>query len=204
MKRLQIALLAAFAVLAAAGLILSLPFQEKTGEESIHARLAMEGFSVKGTEGFDIKNDLEIAGIRTITGSGQEMEFRARVFKGLSKEGAAKLVEDKKALLLSMFGKWTVSYPGRITREIECPSEFIPEVKQITGDGWNVLLIKALASARLAYGVCSADSAVYNSARAFRYCKEKGNLFELEAFSKIGLGKGSEAEQIVLSGECLG
>lgn len=203
MKSLQIALLVVFAIIAA-GIAFFLLSKGNGNAESLQERLALEGLSVKGIEGFTLKNDVEIAGIRTLTASGQGIELRVRVSKGLSKEGALKLVEDKKAMLLSMYGKWTVSYPGRLTREIECPQEFHPELKPVTGSDFNLLFIKALASERFSYGVCSSDAAAYNSARTFQYCDKTGNLFELEAFSKIGSGKEPEAEQIALSGKCAG
>jgi hypothetical protein len=95
-------------------------------------------------------------------------------------ENITRFTNDKKQVIDALYYSIPATYPGQITRVIECSKEFWPEYHRVTTELEYYVLY---ATPRLTYGACSKDLIGYRSLLIFFACHN--DLFQIELFVPI-------------------
>ena len=109
--------------------------------------------------------------------------FMLTVFSGLDNLLFKKYINEKAAMIESLYEIRGAPYPGEITQEIICPEEFKP-VKNKVQNNFSLGNYVLFASKRLTYGVCAKDLANYKSFIGYFNCNND-KLFQIEFFVPV-------------------
>ncbi len=111
-------------------------------------------------------------------GQKDSLIMRITIKKDLDLNQADNYINDKMALINSLFIDISSPYPGSLSNLISCPQEFKP-YKMIYNSSQFYFLY---ASERFTYGICSLDLLTYKSIIFSLYCKKERNLYFIELF----------------------
>ena len=104
--------------------------------------------------------------------------------KKIDKENQKTAIYSEVQKIRAYFENAISPYPGQISDEIECPENFIPELKTKDIGGVETNYFEVYLTERLAIGACSEDQAKNTEIIAWYYCENQGNLYQLEIISE--------------------
>jgi len=123
--------------------------------------------------------DFEITDLRSRRGN---HIFRIKRITNVAKDVAERYINDQKIKLESIFNPIPSPYFAVLTKEIECPQEFLPVYKESTPTNNKVVYYILYANERFHYGVCSQDLIVYKAIYGMTYCENTQITYLLEYF----------------------
>jgi hypothetical protein len=91
-----------------------------------------------------------------------------------------KFINDRKNMIESLYKSIPATYPGEITKEVECQREFWPEYHRKSPELEYYFLT---ATPRLTYGACSRDLIAYKALLVFLVCKDY--MYQIEYFVPV-------------------
>lgn len=101
----------------------------------------------------------------------------------VTKENASKKMNSKSILIESVFHPKPAPYFAILTKEINCPREFLPLQRKKEGlwMAWTMF-----ANKRQGFGVCDKSEVHFINHKLLKYCPEQKNFFEIDYFTPVG------------------
>lgn len=116
--------------------------------------------------------------VTELTARNDEAVLQLDLIQNMDEKLSSLYLEEKRVGIESLFINQPAHYPGIITRETECPTEFQPEKGAIGGTAYYIMY----ANDRFFYGVCVPDLIKYRSITGLLYCKEQSVFVEAKFF----------------------
>jgi hypothetical protein len=115
---------------------------------------------------------------RALIGRRQGEVLKVSVYRDVPAERAERLMNERWALIRSLYEPQRSPYPELLTRLSSCPAEFMPRPKRHPAGRYYQLL----AGERLGFGVCSRDQARYSAGVVLLGCPAARSVVEAAAF----------------------
>ena len=150
---------------------------------SLVSVLEEAGVRMEGAAGFTVEKDVfRRDAFRTILAKHNGRVMKIEATEGLDAAPARRQVEESLYVITSLYRRHVSPYPGVVSQTIECPPEFKPQETRFQADGVSVPLYLLYGTARLTYGVCIDELAVYRAVLAFVYSAPRRTLYRIELF----------------------
>lgn len=165
---------------------ISLVYFLRSSPDSLSAQFSLWNVHAEGVQNFAIEEReikrVEDSEITDLTAGRGEQVFRVRRITNVAKDAAANYINDQRIKLESIFNPAPSPYFAILTKEIECPKDFLPIYNESIKASNKVLYYILYANERLNYGVCSEDLIAYRAINGFTYCENTKDLYHLEYF----------------------
>ena len=110
---------------------------------------------------------------------GEREEAALKIFFPLESAAALRRMQERSALIESVFHPKPAPYFAVLTKEISCPKEFLPRIE--TGNFWKSF--RFFANKRKGVGVCNREDVFFLNIRSFLYCPPF--FIEADYFRKV-------------------
>lgn len=158
----------------------------KIPSDSLVRQLSSWNVSISSIENFIVeKKDtkrLQDSKIIDLTARRGEHVFRIKRITNMTKDVATRYIDDQKLKLESIFNPAPSPYFAVLTKEIECPQEFLPAYGESANTNNKVAYYILYANERFHYGVCSQDLIAYRAIYGMTYCENTEDVYLLEYF----------------------
>jgi arylsulfatase A-like enzyme len=118
----------------------------------------------------------------TIQAQHGETYIKLEIVKNVDNETARQLIEERKYAILSLYEHIPSAYPGMITKTVESPDEFKPEIIPINIQGISVPAYLLYSTSRFTYGATAKDLIKYRGALIFVYRPDSRILLRMDVF----------------------
>lgn len=115
---------------------------------------------------------------------GEQEDTIRIVKKQVNKESQSSVISSEIQKINAYYENAISPYPGQISDEIECPKNFIPELKTRKIGGQETNYFEAYLTERLGIGACSNEQAKNKEIIAWYYCEDQENLYQIEIISE--------------------
>lgn len=88
----------------------------------------------------------------------------------------------------SQFNRGVSPYPGVVSQQNQCPEEFLPVVKVLSGAGWEGKLITTFANKRRQFGVCNEQEREFAVQNLLLLCPSRATIFDITIYSSLAGG----------------
>lgn len=157
-----------------------------TRDPTLSKKFSLWNVYVKDMQNFIIEEEetkrIQGSDVIDLTARYGERVFRIKRITNMAKDAAESYMRDQKIKLESIFNPTPSPYFAVLTKEIECPKDFLPTYNESENSGNKVSYYILYANERFHYGVCSKDLIKYRVIVAFTYCKNTEDLYQLEYF----------------------
>ena len=106
--------------------------------------------------------------------------LRVEVRSNIPKHEAEQHIRAQITRMKALFENTVSHYPGEISDEIVCGTEFTPTFTVDELTGVEISYFTGYLNRRLVFGACTEDQAVYRGILALFYCPNQEQLFQLE------------------------
>jgi len=110
---------------------------------------------------------------------------KIETIKNIDEKTASRYVEERKHLIESLYKRIPSPYPGMVSKTIECPEKFTPEIVSLKIENKTTPIYILSSTPRFTYGACADELIKYRGYLAFIY-NEKGKiLYRVEIFIPV-------------------
>lgn len=113
-----------------------------------------------------------------------------------TEDEANKSIEAQTARMIALFENAAAPYPGEISNEIVCDKKYKPVYATGIINGTSITHFTGYLNARLTFGACTEDQAIYRGIDALFYCNNQQKLYQLEIISPTSLFTDNESKYI--------
>lgn len=106
--------------------------------------------------------------------------LRVEVRSNIPKHEAEQHIRAQITRMKALFENTVSPYPGEISDEIVCGTEFTPTFTVDELTGVEISYFTGYLNRRLVFGACTEDQAIYRGTLALFYCPNQEQLFQLE------------------------
>jgi len=92
-------------------------------------------------------------------------------------------IDHEIGLTLHAYDSFTAPYPGVISRTVECPKEFYPQVKTRALNHGSLRHLNTFATTRYTVGVCTKGDAALTASFIYLFCSRSKTLTIISAFN---------------------
>ncbi len=113
-----------------------------------------------------------------------------------TEDEANKSIEAQTTRMRALFENAAAPYPGELSNEIVCDRKYKPVYGTDKINGISITHFTGYLNARLTFGACTEDQAIYRGIEALFYCKDQKKLYQLEIISPNSLFTENELKYI--------
>lgn len=147
------------------------------------------GISMESADNYEIKNqftrDTPKVKYSEVVATNGNITLNIKRISGLNEKESKEYTNDITLQLESLFEVAPAAYPGVLTQQVVCPSEFKPIINHTEKESTDITLFTLYANSQFTYGVCSPDLISYKSLFAIILCKNTNNVFEIKLFVPV-------------------
>ena len=113
-------------------------------------------------------------------------ELTIKIFHAINPEEAVKKIQNKSAIIESVFHPKPAPYFAILTKEIICSKEFLPILRK---KDWMWRSWTMFANKRQGFGVCNTNDIFFITHKLLKYCSKKRVFLEIDYFNPVHITK---------------
>jgi arylsulfatase A-like enzyme len=142
--------------------------------------------SIEGVRDFSIKKNILRQGktntFWTVIANKNERVVKIEVIKNIDNKSARNYIGERTDLIVSLYKRIPSPYPGAVSKTIECPDKYIPDVFPLEIEGENIPVYTLYSTPRFTYGACADELIKYRGFMTFVYNEKRAILYRIEIF----------------------
>lgn len=110
-----------------------------------------------------------------------------QIIADIDEAAANQRIDHEIGLILHAFDSFSAPYPGVISRTVECPKEFYPQVQTRPITHGSLRYLTTFATTHYTVGVCTKDEMALTASFIYLFCSERKTLTIISAFNTQAL-----------------
>lgn len=142
--------------------------------------------SFDGKDTYHVKEEYENSSkvYRAMLQNGN-VHIRIEAYADISAEKAASYNKIKEMNIESLYETAKSPYPGALSNEIECGTEYRPHMGKMTTNGIQITYIRGYLNDRLQFGSCIKEEIKYTSYLALFHCASQKTWYQFEVITPL-------------------